>query len=116
MDDRACKAEQLALPGGEVIATLAHDFIQTVIQTVDEFICIHIPAGSHDFLITDAFLTQQDIAADIAAEEEYILQHLPEMLAQTADLDLLDIDAVNQDLAFLNIIVAADQGKDRGLA
>ena len=44
------------------------------------------------------------------------LQHLPEMLAQTADLDLLDIDAVNQNLAFLNIIVAADQGKDRGLA
>ena len=28
----------------------------------------------------------------------------------------ITVDAVNQDLAFLNIIVAADQGKDRGLA
>ena len=38
------------------------------------------------------------------------------MLPQTGNFDLADVDAVNQNLTFLELIVAADEGENRALA
>ena len=38
------------------------------------------------------------------------------MAAQRGDLDLLDVDAVDENLALLNIVIAADQAQNSGLA
>ena len=116
MDDGAGEGEQLPLTGGEVVAALAYGLVQALFQAVDELVGVDVAAGVHDLLIADALLTQQDVAADIAAEQEHVLQHLAEVAAQAADLDLLDVDAVDEDLSLLDIVIAADQGQDGGLA
>ena len=116
MDNGTGKAEQLPLAGGEVVAPFSYRFIQALFQAVNEMVGIYIPAGIHHFFIGNILFLQKDVAADGAGEEEHILEHLTEMAAQRRDLDLLNINAVNQDLALLDIIVAANEGENGGLA
>ena len=110
------KGQQLALAGGEVVAPLPDHLVQAVFQPAHEGIGVDIAAGLPDLLIADALGAQDDVAADIAGEQEHILQHLAEVPAQGGDFDLFDIDAVDEDLALLDVVVPADQGQDRGLA
>ena len=44
------------------------------------------------------------------------MQHLAEVAAQRGNFDLPDVDAVDQDLTLLELVVAADEGQDRALA
>ena len=116
MDDGAGKAEQLPLAGGEVVAALTHLFVQPVVQLVDELVGVDVAADLHDLAVGDALFPQNDVGADGAGEQEHILQHLAEVPAQGGDLDLADVDAVDQDLALLELVVPADQGEDGALA
>ena len=116
VQDRPRKAQQLPLPGREVVAALADLLVQTVVKLGDKLVGVHIAADPQDLLIRDALLPQDDVAADRTREKEHILQHLPEMAAQRGNLDLADVDAVNQDLAPLELIVAADQRQNRAFA
>ena len=110
VDDGSRKAQQLTLSGREVISSLPHFLIQTMFQLVNEMIGIHILTDATDFLIRNAPFPQNDVAADRAGEQKYILQHLAKMPAQGSDLDLANVDAVNQNLTLLKLVVAADQG------
>ena len=116
VDDGAGKGQQLPLTGGEIVAPFPDHIVQTLLQLVDKAIGIDIAAGLHNLFVGNAFLTQQNIAADIAGKQEYILQHLTEMPAQRGYLDLADINAVDQDLTLLNVVIAADQAENGGLA
>ncbi len=115
VDDGASEGEQLSLTGREVVASFTNHFIQTIVQFVDEGISVDIAAGFHDLFVGDALFPEDDVAADITGKEENILKHLTEVFAERGDLDLLDIDAVDQNLALLNVVVAADQREDGGL-
>ncbi len=116
MDNGTGKAEQLPLTGREVVAPFPDRLVQALFQAVNEVVSIYILAGGHHFFIGNIVFLQKDVAADGAGEEEHILQHLAEMTAQRGDLDLLDVDAVDQDLTLLDVVVPADQGKNGGLA
>ena len=116
MDDGTGKAQQLPLTGGEVIATLPDRLVQALFQPGDEAVGIDIAAGFPHFLIGNAFLPQQDVAADVAGKQEHILQHLAEVTAQGRDPDLADIDAVDQNLALLDVVIAANEAQNGGLA
>ena len=108
MDDSAGKAEQLALTGGEVVAALAHFLIQAVVQLVDEVVSVDIAADLHDFFVRDVILPQDNVAADGAGKEENILQHLSKMAAEGRNFDFADVDAVNQNFALLELVIAAE--------
>ena len=105
MNDSPCKGEKLALTGGEVVAALTDHFLEPAVKLADEAVRIHIAAGFPDLVIRE-IVTQNDIAADGAGEEENVLQHLAEMAAQRGDLDMADVDAVDQDLSLLDVVVA----------
>ena len=116
MDDGSRKAQQLTLSGREVISSLPHLLIQTMLQLVNKMIGIYILADATDFFIRNALFPQNDVAADRAGEQKYILQHLTKMPAQGSDLDLANVDTVDQNLALLELVVAADQGQDCALS
>ena len=116
VQDGAGKAEQLPLTGREVVAALPHFLVQTVVELVDEVVGVDIAADLQDLIVRDALFPQDDVAADGAREEEHILQHLAEVTAERGDLDLPDVDAVNEDLALLELVVPADERKDGALA
>ena len=116
VNNGAGKAQKLPLSGGEVVAPLPDHLVQALLQTADEFVCIHIPAGIPDHLVRDVLRPQEDVAANISGKEEHILEHLAEMAAEGRNFDLPDIDAVDENLSLLNVVIAADEGQDGGLA
>lgn len=73
MDDGAGKAEQLPLTCREVVAALPHFLVQAMVQLVDEVIGVDVVTDAADLLVRDALLPQDDVAADGAGEEEYVL-------------------------------------------
>jgi len=77
---------------------------------------VDVAADLHDLAVGDALFPQDDVGADGTREQEHVLQHLAEVPAQRGDLDLADVDAVDQDLALLELVVPADQGEDGALA
>ena len=109
VDNGTGKAEKLPLTGGEIVAPLTNLIVQALFQAADEGIGVDIPAGFHHFFVGDIVLAQQDIAADGTGEQEHILQHLTEMTAEAGQLDFLDINAVDEDLTLLDIVVTADK-------
>lgn len=113
MDDGTRKREKLALSGGEVVSSLPHRLVEAVIQLVDKLVSIHVMADVHDLLIGNPLLTENNVATDRSREQEDILQHLAEFFPQGIDLDLSDVDAVDQNLTLLELVVPADQGKNR---
>ena len=109
VEDGPGKGKQLPLTGGEIVAPLPDHFVQAVFQPGNEAVGVDIAAGLPDLFVTDAFASQQQVAADVSGEEEHILKHLTKVLPQGGNFDLFDIDAVYQDLALLDIVIAADQ-------
>ena len=87
-----------------------------MLEFVDEVVGIDIPADLYDFFVRNVLLPQDDVAADSTREEENVLQHLAEVTAEGGDLDFADVDAVDQNLALLELVVAADEGEDGALA
>ena len=116
MDNGSGEAQQLPLTGGEVVAPLPHHLVETALQAGDKAVGIHIPADLPDPLIGDILLSQNDVAADVPCKEEYILEHLAEVLPERGNFDLPDVDAVNEDLALLDLVVSGDQRENGGLA
>ena len=112
MDDGTRKREKLALSGGEVVSSLPHRLIEAVIQLVDELVSIHVMADVHDLRIGNPLLAYNNVASDRSREQEDILQHLAEFFPQGIDLELSDVDAVDQNLTLLELVVPADQGKN----
>ena len=68
VDDGPGKGKQLPLSGGEIIAPLPDDLIQSLLLTGDEGIGVDIFAGLPNFLVSEAVLPQDDVAADGAGE------------------------------------------------
>ena len=59
---------------------------------------------------------QGDVVFDRAGEQEDILQHLTDRSSQGRDLDVVDVDAIDQNLTLLDFVVANDQRKNRRLS
>ena len=114
--DGSGKGEQLALTGREVVTTLQNLIIQSLFQFGNKGICVDVLAGIPDLFVADAFLTQQNVLANGTRKQEHVLQHLSKVAAQRCDLDLFYIDTVNENLTLLNVVVAADEREDGGLA
>ena len=114
--DGARKGDELTLTCGEVVSALADLLVKSRGELVDDLVCIDVAACLHYLVVGDVVLAEKDIALDRSREEKYVLKHLTEVTAERGDLYLADIYAVNEDLALLNVVVAADEGEDRGLA
>ena len=59
---------------------------------------------------------ERDVVADSAGEQEDVLAHIGDRLAQRAAGDFRDILSVDQDRARLRLVEALDQAHDRGFA
>lgn len=116
MNDGAREGKKLALTGREVVAALANGLIESLFQAVDEVVGVDIAAGIHNGFVGDALLAQKNVASDITGEQENILKHLTEVAAQGRKFDMADVNAVDQNLSLLNVVVSADQAQDRRLA
>ena len=60
--------------------------------------------------------SSDDVARNVAREDEDVLQHQPDLAAQVLGRDVPDVDAVDQDPAPLGIVEPQQQVYHRGLA
>ena len=115
MDDRSCKADQLSLSCGEVVSAFSYDLVKSSRELVYKAVGVDVFAGCVYLVVIDVVKSEDYIGTDSSRKEKYVLKHLTEVTAQGADLDLFDVDAVDQDLALLYVVIAADEREDRGL-
>ena len=113
MHDRPRKGKQLPLSRREIVAALTHDLIKPALRGVDKRIRVDIAAGGYHLVVADFGIAECDIAANRPRKQEHVLKHLPEAAAKRRKLDFPNVDAVNQDLPLLNIVVAANQRENR---
>src|SRR5262249_27623149 len=66
--------------------------------------------------IVDPARAEADVAFDGAGEEERVLQNHAKAPAEVVELQLADIDPVNANCAFLDVIKAHEQGDDGGFS
>ena len=107
----------MTLAGREILALFDDGAIQTAIKVIDEGACVDVIADLHHLLIGIGIgIIEGDVVFDGSREQENVLEHLPHRLSQALDLDILDVDAVDEDIAFLRHEVTDDQTQYRGFA
>ena len=87
-------------PGGERGAAFEDGFGEAARgECADEVADIDLVGGVGHFHVGDGVGAEADILRDGAGEEERVLQHDAEALAEFVEVLLADIDAVDEDLA-----------------
>ena len=112
----AGERDELLLAGGERRAALADFFVEALGQGADEVGEVHVFGGLFDVCVLNALGAEADISADGSAEQEWILKDDAEAAAQVGEVHFFDIDAVDSDGAFLDVVETHQQGDERGLA
>ena len=112
MRHRSRKGEKLTLSCGEVVSAFAYFFVKSLFELGDEVVGVDVSTDGHDLFVCDMLVTENDVAPNRTRKKEYVLEHLSEMTAQGRNLDLADIDAVNEDLTLLDIVISADERKN----
>ena len=115
-DSRAGNRQQLALALAQVRAVAGQHRVVAVWQMFDEGIRICELRGGHALLIGGGQAAITDVLHDRAGEQVGILQDDAQRGAQRVLLNGLDVVAVVQDPALLDVVEAVDQVRDRRLA
>ena len=103
------KGQQLSLPCGKGGAPLRHPLVIASRQPVDEPVRVDLPGRLSDGLVGDRLLPQTDVALDVAGEDKYVLLDLSDGPADLVPAEVLDVDAVDEDLALLDVVIPADE-------
>ena len=110
------EANELALAHGERGAALHHGVGEAAGQALHEAAGPHEVGRPPDFLVRDSVVAQRNVVADGAGEQENVLQHHPNLAAQRAQVVIVQVAAVDVDVAFLDFVEAAEQVDDAGFA
>ena len=85
-------------------------------QAFDERGGVDVASGLFDFRCTNSFFAEPDIGTDISGEEKDILLDDADAAAQLFGVPLANIETIDENFPFLNIVEAANEIDDRGLA
>ena len=102
----AGEIDQLALADGQRGAALVDGGADPLGKGLDEIGETNLADGVFDGLAVDAGSSEANVGFNGAGEKEGILENDAEVSAQVLDIDFADVDAVQEDLAALNIVKA----------
>ena len=108
----SCKGDQLPLTGGEGAASLCYRRIICPRHSFDKGVRIDDFCGMLDILQRNIFIVQRNIALNIPCKQEHILLYLTDSPSQHISINVFDVDAVDENFPFLNIIISTDQIQD----
>ena len=114
--DRSRDTESLLLTAGEVRAALSNGRFVLVSLAHNEAVCIGDLSRPSDVLESHFAILEGDILFDVALEEEASLGCVADAVSQILLENVLDVDAVNEDLAARTVSHTRDHVDDRGLA
>ena len=112
----ARNGQQLALALAELAAIPLQHGVVAVRQAFDKLIGVGQLGGCNAFLIGSIQLAVADIFHHSAGKQMGVLQHNAKASAQIGLFDLLNVNAIIQDRALLNIVKTIDQVGNGGFA
>ena len=116
VDQRARDREPLALAARQIGRAFLDVGLVAVRHPLDELLGAGEPRRAHRVGQREAGTAGDDVVADRAAEQEILLQHDAEALAQMAQIDLAQIRAVDLQEARVVAVDALQQPGDRRFA
>ena len=111
-----CNCEQLFLTSRDVAGILVEHHVIAAWQCACEVIGVCQICGAFNLFICSILATIANVFTDGAIEQPGILQHHGKLAAQVSPGEVLDIDAIHQNLAAVDIVKAHQQFHQRGLA
>ncbi len=115
-DHRAGDRQALGLSAGQRPAPLAHHGVVALGEQPDERVGVGRAGGRDDVRLRRAGPAVGDVLPYGAVEDERLLQHDRDVLAQLGQLQLPQIGAVEEDRPLIRVVEAQLQLADRGLA
>ncbi len=112
----ARECEQLPLTLRQVLAALREHRVVAVGQRADEPVGVDGARGVHRALARNRRVAERDVVVDRPGEDVEILQHHADAAAQVAGVDVVQVDAVEEDLAVGEIVETPQQPDERALA
>ena len=100
------------MPYGKAGTAFFYLGVIAVREIPDELVGPHLFCRPTDLVVADIVIAEPDVLSDRAAEEKYILQNDGKIRTQGFEIPFPDIDTVNEDTAFLNIVEPHDEVRD----
>src|SRR5215475_9472025 len=116
LDQRPRDRDTLALAAGELEALLTDLRVVAIRKAHDEVVGVRGLRRRDDVGLARAGLAERNIVAHRGAEQECILPHQGDLLAQRASRSRGDVLAVDRNGAALRLVEADDQVEDRRLS
>ena len=113
---RACNRDALALAARQTHAAFTQEALIAARQARNEFVGGGHFGGGDDFLVAGADAAVADVFHRVFGEDHCVLRHDADGAAQGMQIQILDVHAVEQDVAALRIVEAQHQLEQRGLA
>src|SRR5471032_2345291 len=113
---RAGDRDALALAAGQALSALTDHRVVGLRQAQDEFVRVRGARGGDDLFARRFRFAVGDVLGDGAEEQEGLLQHEADVAAVVRHGEGADVDAVEHDGAFGDVVEAADQVDQRALA
>src|SRR6185437_16240089 len=114
--DGAGDRDALAFAAGQAVAALADAGAVAVVLLDDEVVGVGRPRRRHDVAEGGVGAGVGDVLGDRAVEEEGVLQHDADLIAQVAQAEFLQADSVDEYLSVVRVIEAANQINEGALA
>ncbi len=116
MGKGAGEGDELFLAGGEGGAAFGDGLGEGTGEGSDEVADVDLVGGVFELPVGDPGGAEADVVGDGAGEEEGVLEDDAEALAESVEILLTDVDAVDEDIAVLDVVEAHHQGGDGGFA
>ena len=114
-DRHPCHRQQLTFTGREIAATLPQLCLQPIRQPLQQVVQAQITADSSQLLIADLGI-EPKVIGHVAAEQEGVLQHHPQLTSQIGDRNRTNVTTIQKNPALLRFIQPAEQPDDGGFS
>ena len=106
----------LALTPRQTLSALTHQRVVALWHAQDEFVGMGGSGGRHNVFTARLGFAVSDVVGDRAKEQERFLQHQADLTAVIGHFQLPDVDSIELNRAFGQVVKAADQVDQRALA
>ena len=95
---------------------MADVLVNFIRVSVYEVPCVRFPESILDLFVRCVGLTHQDVLLDRRIEKDRFLADITNLLAVVAEIDVLHVNAVNEDIAGAGIVESLNKLHSCGLA
>ena len=114
LQDGAGDAHPLALPAGQFAAPVAYHGVVSLFAGHDEVVGVGYLGGFNHLLHRGVLHAESNVVEERVVEQDGFLVHIPHQAPQALQGDVFHVHPINEDSAFLHIVIAGQEVNERG--